>query len=96
MTAMNRSVLKPSFTQRLLRSSGVRNRLFPATKLDRWAAHPRPPYTGLPSKRILKKIDVTRTDLNGRPVYQVSPRLVGGASSPVACSIYTAGHTCRI
>lgn len=71
-------MLKPSFTQRLLRSSGVRNRLFPAAKLDRWAAHPRPPYTGQPSKRVLKKIDVTRADLNGRPVYRVSPRLVGG------------------
>jgi acetyl esterase/lipase len=71
-------MLKPSLTQRLLRSSGVRNRLFPAAKLDHWAAHPRPPYTGQPSKRVLKRIDVTRADLDGRPVYQVSPRLVGG------------------
>lgn len=77
MTATNRGMLELSLTQRLLRSSGVRNRLFPAAKLDRWAAHPRLSYRGQPSKRVLKRIDVTRTDLNGRPVYQVSPRLVG-------------------
>jgi acetyl esterase/lipase len=74
---MDRTTLKPSLTQRLLRSTGVRNRLFPAAKLDRWAAHPRPPYAGRPSRRVLKRIDVTRADLNGRPVYQVRPRLVG-------------------
>jgi acetyl esterase/lipase len=77
MTAVNRSMLHLSLTQRLLRASGVRNRLFPAAKLDRWAAHPRLPYTGQPPNRVLKKIDVARTDLGGRPVYQVSPRLVG-------------------
>lgn len=71
-------MLKLSATQRLLRATGVRNRLFPVAKLDRWAAHPRPPYTGRPPKRALKRIDVTRADLNGRPVYQVSPRLDGG------------------
>lgn len=90
MTAMNRSMLKPSFTQRLLRSSGVRNRLFPAAKLDHWAAHPRPPYTGQPSKRVLKRIDVTRADLNGRPVYRVSPRLVGG-DEPTGHLLYLHG-----
>ena len=78
MTAMDRKMLKLSVTHRLLRSSGVRNRLFPAAKLDRWAAHPRLPYAGRPAKRLLKRIDVTRADLNGRPVYQVRPRLVGG------------------
>jgi epsilon-lactone hydrolase len=71
-------MLKLSVTQRLLRASGVRNRLFPAAKLDSWAAHPRPPYIGRPSKRVLRRIDVTRADLNGRPVYQVNPRLVEG------------------
>jgi epsilon-lactone hydrolase len=70
-------MLKLGVTQRLLRATGVRNRLFPVAKLDRWAAHPRPPYSGQPSRRLLKRIDVTRTDLNGRPVYQVSPRVVG-------------------
>ena len=77
MTAMDRPMLKPSVSQRLLRAAGVRNRLFPAAKLDRWATHPRLPYSGRPSKRVLKKIDVTRADLNGRPVCQVSPRLAG-------------------
>ncbi len=70
-------MLKLGVTQRLLRATGVRNRLFPVAKLDRWAAHPRPPYSGQPSRRVLKRIDVTRTDFNGRPVYQVSPRVVG-------------------
>jgi acetyl esterase/lipase len=78
MTATNRGMLKHGATQRLLRATGVRNRLFPVAKLDRWAAHPRPPYAGRPPKRVLKRIDVTRADLNGRPVYQVSPRLDGG------------------
>jgi acetyl esterase/lipase len=73
-------MLKLGVTQRLLRATGVRNRLFPVAKLDRWAAHPRPPYTGRPPKRVRKKIDVTRADLNGRPVYQVSPRLAGGGT----------------
>lgn len=70
-------MLKLGVTQRLLRATGVRNRLFPVAKLERWAAHPRPPYSGWPSRRVLKRIDVTRTDLNGRPVYQVRPRGVG-------------------
>ncbi len=71
-------MLKLSATQRLLRATGVRNRLFPVAKLDRWAARPRPPYAGRPPKRALKRIDVTRADLNGRPVYQVSPRVDRG------------------
>jgi epsilon-lactone hydrolase len=75
---MDRKMLKLSVTHRLLRSSGVRNRLFPAAKLDRWAAQPRLPYAGRPAKRLLKRIDVTRADLNGRPVYQVRPLLAGG------------------
>lgn len=55
----------------------MRNRLFPAAKLDEWAAHPRPPYAGRPSKRVLNKIQVERADLDGRPVYEVSPRGIG-------------------
>jgi acetyl esterase/lipase len=78
MAAMDRPMLKPSVSQRLLRATGVRNRLFPTAKLDRWATHPRPPYRGRPAKRVLKKIDVTRADVNGRPVYEVTPRLAGG------------------
>lgn len=76
-TRMIRPIRKPHVTQRLLRASGVRNRLFPAAKLEHWAAHPRPPYCGRPSPLVLKKVDVVRTDLNGRPVYQVTPRHVG-------------------
>lgn len=77
MTGIDRTTLKPRLAQRLLRSTGVRNRLFPVAKLDRWAAHPRLPYAGQPSKRVLRRIEVTRADLDGRPVYQVTPRLVG-------------------
>lgn len=76
MKAIDRTTLSPGLAQRLLRSTGVRNRLFPAAKLDQWAAHPRPPYAGQPSKRVLKRIRVERVDLGGRPVYEVSPRLV--------------------
>ncbi|MGH3576794.1 MAG: alpha/beta hydrolase fold domain-containing protein [Mycobacterium sp.] len=77
MNAIDRTTLVPSLAQRLLRSTGVRNRLFPAAKLDYWAAHPRPPYTGRPSKRVLKRIQVERADLGGRPVYEVCPRGIG-------------------
>jgi len=83
-------MLKLSVTQRLLRATGVRNRLFPVAKLDRWAAYPRPPYTGRPPKRVLKKIDATRADLNGRPVYQVSPRPAGGGT-PTGHLLYLHG-----
>lgn len=71
---MRRRIQKPHVTQRLLRASGVRNRMFPPAKLASWAASPRQPYAGRPSKLLLKKIDVVRDDLNGRPVYQVTPR----------------------
>lgn len=73
---MIRPIRRPHVTQRLLRASGVRNRMFPPAKLERWAAHPRQPYSGQPSKLLLKKVDVTRADINGRAVYQVSPRHV--------------------
>ncbi|WP_081288207.1 alpha/beta hydrolase fold domain-containing protein [Mycobacterium asiaticum] len=73
---MKRPVHRPHVTQRLLRASGVRNRLFPPAKLASWEANPRPPYCGRPSKHLLKKIDVVREDVNGRPVYQVTPRHV--------------------
>ncbi|WP_082982837.1 alpha/beta hydrolase fold domain-containing protein [Mycobacterium sp. 1423905.2] len=75
---MDSKTLKPTFGQRLLRSTGVRNRLFPPAKLERWAAHPRPPYAGNPSRRVLRKVEVTRADLNGRPVYHVTPLLADG------------------
>ncbi|MGH3636079.1 alpha/beta hydrolase fold domain-containing protein [Mycobacterium sp.] len=81
MDNIDRTTLRPSLAQRLLRSTGVRNRLFPAAKLDHWAAHPRPPYAGQPAERLLKKIQVERTDLDGRPVYEVTPRLVDADGS---------------
>lgn len=68
-------MLRLNVSHRLLRSTGMRRRLFPAAKLDRWAAHPRLPYSGRPSKRVLKKVEVTRADVAGRPVYQVKPLL---------------------
>ncbi|KUH87750.1 MULTISPECIES: alpha/beta hydrolase [unclassified Mycobacterium] len=66
--------LAPNVTQRLLRFTGVRHWVLHPAMLERWAAHPRPPYSGWPSKRVLKKIHVERSDLDGRPVYEVSPR----------------------
>jgi acetyl esterase/lipase len=74
MKGIDRTTLTPSLAQRLLRSTGLRNRLFPAAKLDYWAAHPRPPYTGRPPKRVLKRIRVERADLDDRPVDEVTPR----------------------
>ncbi|CAM4416735.1 Putative acetyl-hydrolase LipR precursor [Mycobacterium basiliense] len=86
---MDRSTRKPTFTQRLLRATGVRKRLFPPAKLDRWARHPRPPYSGRPPRRVLKKIAVTRADLDGRPVYEISPRL--GDRQPTGHLLYLHG-----
>ena len=83
-------MLNRGFTQRLLRATGVRNRLFPAAKLDYWAAHPRLPYAGQPSKRVLKKADVTREALNNRWLYQVTPRLADGAA-PTGHVLYLHG-----
>ncbi|MDT5349289.1 MAG: hypothetical protein QOH91_2576 [Mycobacterium sp.] len=83
-------MLKLGVTQRLLRATGVRNRLFPSAKLERWAAQPRLPYTGRPSKRVLKKVDVTRDDVSGRPVYQATPRLADGGA-PTGHVLYLHG-----
>lgn len=90
MTAMDRRMRRLNVSHRLLRSTGVRKRLFPAAKLDRWAAHPRLPYAGRPSNRVLKKIEVTRTDVAGRPVYQVKP-LLGGADGSRGHLLYLHG-----
>jgi acetyl esterase/lipase len=79
MKVTGRSTLKPSVGQRLIRRTGVRNRLFPVAKLDQWAANPRLPYTGLPSKHLRARIEVTRADLDGRPVYEVTPLRAGNS-----------------
>jgi epsilon-lactone hydrolase len=44
-------------------------------KLHQWAAGPRQPYAGLPPGRVRRKVDVTRRDLDGWPVYEISPKL---------------------
>ncbi|CAM2858316.1 alpha/beta hydrolase fold domain-containing protein [Mycobacterium intermedium] len=75
---MDRRMFRLGVSHKLLRSTGMRKRLFPAAKLDLWAAQPRLPYSGQPSARVRKKIEVTRADVNGRPVYQVRPRLLNG------------------
>ena len=69
---------------------GARARLFPAEKLDGWAAHPRLPYTGRPSKHLLKKIDVVRVDVAGHPVFEVTPRRCAG-SAPAGHVLYLHG-----
>jgi monoterpene epsilon-lactone hydrolase len=43
-------------------------------KLEQWTARPRQPYAGLPPRRVRRKVDVTRRDLDGRPVYEISPK----------------------
>ena len=90
MRPTSHGMLNRGFTQRLLRATGVRNRLFPAAKLDYWAAHPRLPYAGQPSQRVLKKVDVTREALNNRWLYQVTPRLADGAA-PTGHVLYLHG-----
>ncbi len=48
--------------------------------IDRLAAGPpREPYAGLPPKRILKRVAVTRDDVDGWPVYEISPKLADSA-----------------
>lgn len=87
---MDRRMLRLNVSHRLLRSTGMHKRLFPAAKLDLWAAQPRLPYTGQPPTRVLKNIEVTRADVNGRPVYQVRPRLLNG-SKPEEHLLYLHG-----
>lgn len=49
-------------------------------KVDKWATRPpRRPYAGVPPRRVLKRVDVTRNDLDGWPVYEISPKLPDGA-----------------
>jgi len=77
MKAADQTTHRPSLAERLLRGTGVRNRLFPVEKLDHWAAHPRLPYTGDPPRRLHGRIEVKRADFEGRPVYEVTPRRTG-------------------
>ena len=61
--------------------SGVRNWLVTSKKLDQWAAHPRKPYAGRPPALVRRKIEVTRSDIDGWPVYEVIPRLPEGEAA---------------
>ena len=45
----------------------IRNRVLHPDKLETWAANPREPYSGWPSRRVLQRVSVTRRDLDGRP-----------------------------
>ncbi|MCG5433173.1 alpha/beta hydrolase [Mycobacterium sp. MYCO198283] len=67
--------LRPHPVQRVMRASGVRNRLFPRAKFDQWQAQPRLPYAGMPSVRVARRIDAERGEVAGRPVYRVRPKL---------------------
>ena len=49
-------------------------------QLEQWAATPRQPYTGIPPRRVRRKVDVDRGDLDGWPVYEISPKLGDGAT----------------
>jgi acetyl esterase/lipase len=73
------SALRPTPVQRLMRRSGFRNHLFPPDKLDRWAANPRVPYVGAPPALVRRRAEITRADLDGRPVYQVVPDRIADA-----------------
>jgi len=44
-------------------------------QLEQWAASPRQPYAGLPSRWVRRSIDVDRGDIDGWPVYEISPKL---------------------
>jgi acetyl esterase/lipase len=59
----------------------IRNRVLHPDKLETWAANPREPYSGWPSRRVLQRVSVTRRDLDGRPVYEVAPRTAVGSAS---------------
>ncbi|MGY4650847.1 acetyl esterase/lipase [Mycobacterium sp. URHB0021] len=67
--------VKPTPAQWLIRQSGIRNRFIPVGKFDHWVTHPRAPYSGRPAKRLLRRVDVSRADVAGLPVYEVTPRL---------------------
>jgi acetyl esterase/lipase len=80
----------PALAHSVVRRAGARGRLFPAAKLDLWAAHPRLPYTARPSKHLLRKIHVVRSDLDGRPVFEVTPRR-GTGRAPAGHLLYLHG-----
>jgi hypothetical protein len=66
-TAGNANSLKPTVFQTIIRLTGVRDGLIPVDKFDYWETHPRNANSGLPTNRVLRKIEVTRSELDGRP-----------------------------
>jgi acetyl esterase/lipase len=70
--------LKPTVVQRIMRHSQLPRLLIPSPrKLDHFSTHHRAPYAGRPSHAVRRRIDVTRNDLDGRPVYEVAPKGTG-------------------
>jgi monoterpene epsilon-lactone hydrolase len=77
ITAADRTTTRPPGAEQLIRRAGVGRRLFPVEKLEYWAANPRLPYSGEPPRRILSRIEVRRDDVDGYPVYDVTPLRCG-------------------
>ena len=73
ITAADRTTTRPPGAEQLIRRAGVGRRLFPVERLEYWAANPRLPYSGEPPGRVRSRIEVRRDDLDGRPVYEVTP-----------------------
>lgn len=73
----NGPALRPTPVQWIMKRSGFRNHLFPPDKLDHWAAHPRAPHASAPPAVARRKAYIIRTDLDGRPVYEVVPKRMG-------------------
>jgi acetyl esterase/lipase len=66
--------LKPTVVQQIMRRGQLRKLVFPSPqKLDYFSTHPRAPYAGLPSRAVRRTLDITRNDLDGRPVYEAAP-----------------------
>jgi len=83
ITVADRTTTRPPAAEQLIRRAGVGRRLFPVEKLEQWAANPRLPYTGGPPRRVGSRIEVRRDDLDGRPVYEVTPLRCGPARGHV-------------
>lgn len=77
ITAADRTTNRPPGAEQLSRRAGVGRRLFPVQKLEYWADNPRLPYSGEPPRRVRSRIDVRRDDVDGRPVYEVTPLRCG-------------------
>ncbi|MCV7003084.1 alpha/beta hydrolase fold domain-containing protein [Mycolicibacterium alvei] len=71
-----RARFRHRFLAKALLLSRLRNWTLRPAMIDRLAAGPpRQPYAGLPPKRVFKSVAVTRSDIDGWPVYEISPKL---------------------